>query len=217
MIARPTSLCALAGNWQGEMPDGGAMCERKFDGWRLLHIEGQALTRNGAPYQGIRHIERALAVLQKQFSEPHFMDGEFIVGSGIHTLAQTKAHQDQGRKGGDAGVLWLFDAVPLDAWERNDCEMPLWERKNALAGAIGRMMDAPEAWEMGWTDGVDCPVKLVPDQWAFDRGDVERMALDVWADGGEGVLIKSAEAPYRRNRSPAWQKYRRDIQQRIAA
>ncbi len=217
MIARPTSLCALAGNWQGEMPDGGAMTESKLDGWRLLYIDGQCFTRNGMPYKGVRHIERALALLQMQFDRPHFLDGEFVVGTGIHTLAQTKAHQDSGWKGGDAGTLWLFDTVPLDRWRSDDCEMPLYERKKALGGAIRGMMGAPEAWELGWTEGVECPVKIVPDQWAFDRGDVERMALDVWARGGEGVLVKDAESLYRRRRSEAWQKYRKDISLRRAA
>lgn len=217
MTARPSSLCALAGNWSGDLPDGGAMVERKHDGWRLLYIDGQCFTRNGMPYRGIRHIERALAVLQRQFDRPAFFDGEFVVGTGIHTLAQTKEHQDSGWKGGDAGTLWLFDAVPLDAWKRDDCEMPLYERKNALEWAIVGMMDSPEAWEMGWTEGVECPVRLVPDQWAFDRGDVKRMALDVWARGGEGVLVKDASTPYRRNRSPAWAKYRRPVEERMAA
>lgn len=210
-------LCQLASDWGGALPDGGCMVERKHDGWRLLHLEGQCLTRNGIPYRGIGHIERALAILQLQFDEPMFLDGEFVVGVGLHTLAQTKAHQDSGWKGGNAGMLYLFDCVPLDRWRSDDDETPLYARKGALTQAWERMMASNEAWESGWSEGVPTPIVVIPDLWAFDRRDVERMALDVWSAGGEGIIVKDAESPYRRNRSKAWAKYRRPIERRNAA
>lgn len=214
---RPNELCQLAGNWAGQMPDGGAMIERKHDGHRFLWIDGKAFTRNGMPYRGIGHIGRALALLERQFDCPMFFDGEFVVGEGLDTLAQTKAHQERGWKAGNAGTLHLFDCLPMADWQADDSEAPLYERKKVLQGAIEGMMGEPEAWEMGWTEGVPCPVRFVPDQWAFNAGDVERMAREIWSAGGEGVMVKDALQPYRRKRVDAWRKYRRDISRRGAA
>lgn len=214
---RPQELCHIAGVWRGAMPDGGAMVEQKHDGWRLLWINGQAFTRNGMPYRGIGHIERSLALLERQFNRPMFLDGEFVVGEGVETLAMTKAHQDRGWREGDAGTLHLFDCLPMDDWMADDSDTPLYERKRRLRGAIEGMMAAPEAWEMGWTEGVPCPIRFVPDQWAFDARDVERMALDVWSAGGEGVMVKACDTPYRRKLTDAWQKHRRNLARRRAA
>jgi ATP-dependent DNA ligase len=218
MMKSPSSLCQLATVYHGKMPDkDGAMVERKMDGWRFLWIKGQPFTRNGIPMRGVGHIERALELLQAQYDCPMMFDGELVVGSGIDTLAQTKMHCERGWRGGDAGMLHLFDAVPMAQWNHDDCPMPLYARKLRLAEAIGGMMTDPLSWEYAWGDGVQCPVKMVADLWAFNARDVESMARDVWAMGGEGVIVKDAMAPYRRNRSPSWAKYRRDIKMRIAA
>lgn len=214
---RPNELCQLAGVWRGDVQGRGMLCEQKRDGWRLLHINGKCFTRNGMPYRGIGHIERALALLQAQFDSPMFFDGEFVVGEGVETLAMTKAHQDSGWRSGDAGVLHLFDCLPMAAWEADDDETPLYERKRLLRGAIEGMMRAPEAWEMGWSEGVPCPIRFVPDDWVFEARDVERLANEVWSAGGEGVVVKNERAPYRRKRTDAWRKYRRDLARRRAA
>lgn len=216
-MTRPASLCQLATDWGGDLPPLGAMAERKHDGWRFLWIDGKAFTRNGMPYRGIGHIERAIGLLQRQFDRPMFLDGEFVVGTSLHTLAQTKAHQDRGWKSGDAGKLWLFDAVPLDQWRSDDCEMLLWERKKALAVAIAGMRADPLSWEFGWDEGIECPIGLVADHWIADRRAAERMASEIWQAGGEGIVIKDADSHYRRNRNAAWQKYRRPIERRNAA
>lgn len=214
---RPSSLCQLARDWMGEIPEGGAMVERKHDGWRALWFKGQLWTRNGMPYRGIGHIVPVLQAIEREFGCPMFLDGEFVVGEGVNTLAQTKAHQERGWRGGDAGRLWLFDAMPLAAWEGDCCPTPLYARKQALTDAVGAMKAHPLSWEYSWWESGDCPVAVVPDQWAFDMADAETMAREVWSAGGEGVVIKDPMSAYRRNRNSAWCKYRRDIERRIAA
>jgi ATP-dependent DNA ligase len=49
-------------------------------------------------------------------------------------------------------------------------------------------------------------VQVVKDEWAFTESDVHDMVQRVWAEGGEGVMLKDPEVPYRRNRARAWQK-----------
>jgi ATP-dependent DNA ligase len=41
------------------------------------------------------------------------------------------------------------------------------------------------------------------------------MAREMWAAGLEGIVLKDAEAPYRRNRNAAWQKIGRPWQQKL--
>lgn len=210
---QPASLCQLAGNWGGKA-NRGDLIETKHDGWRFLWINEKPFTRNGTPYRGVKHIEKALSVLKKQFDCSMVFDGEFVVGSGINTLAQTKAHQESGWKAGNDGVLHIFDALPLDEWKYAEGSMALRARKERLKGAFGGIWNEPEAWELGWTDGTNCPIRLVDHVDAANEYTVERVAKDVWARGGEGVVTKDANAPYRRNRNQTWLKLRRDISER---
>lgn len=190
------------------------MVERKHDGWRMFRNRGRHFTRNGIPFRGISHIERAAAFLQQQFNRPMFFDGEFTVGTGIDTLAQTKAHQDHGWREGDAGTFWIFDCLPMSDWEFAESDTPLVERKAILKAGIDRMMADPLSWEFGWADGTECPLRYVEDQWADSAYDVRDMARSIWAEGGEGVVVKDPMAPYRRNRNEAWLKLRLDIEKR---
>lgn len=210
---RPPHLCQLLGNWKGHA-DKGDWIEQKHDGWRFNWIRGQALTRNGMPFRGIGHIERALHVLERQFGQPMFFDAEYVVGTGIDTLAQTKAHQDRGWRDGDAGTLWLFDCLPMTDWEFAESDTPLSERWEALRGSFGGMMAAPEAWEMGWTDGTPCPLRLVEHSTVESEFSVMLAAKEIWARGGEGVVVKKPSSPYRRTRNESWLKLRLDIEKR---
>lgn len=211
--ARPSELCMLAGRWAGVMPDpAGALVERKHDGFRCLFfpgLDGQSAlwTRSGMPMPGVGHILARLLEVEAAMGGPHMIDGEFVVDG---TLAATKAHYDRGWRLGDAGTFHAFDAVPLDDWQRGRCDIPLHERKAALARAIAATAPDPAAWEWregsrGARHGVD-PVELVADAWVFDAADVEAEARAAWAAGHEGIMIKRAEAPYVRARSSDWMK-----------
>ncbi len=198
------------------MPDtDGAMVERKHDGFRCLFFPGldeqPALwTRNGMPMPGASHILTRLLEIEAAMGAAHMIDGELVVDG---TLAATKAHYDRGWRLGDAGTFHAFDAVPLVDWERGQCDVPLHERKAALARAIAATAPDAGAWEWregthGAGHGVD-PVELVPDLWMFDAADVEAEARSAWAAGHEGIIVKDASAPYIRARSNAWLKLKR--------
>lgn len=201
------ALAQELGIWNGKAD--GVYCERKWDGWRLIRFDGQCRTRQGMPYRGIRHIERALDFLAEHFDEPMAFDGEFVVGEGPDTLAMTKAHQEQGWKAGDAGRLYLFDAIPLARWEAGLDPTPLYKRKARLEAAHAAMMANPLSWEFGWGDGVECPLVLVESRWCDGPAEVEAMAREVWRQGGEGVVAKQYDAPYRRERNTDWRKLKR--------
>lgn len=198
------------------MPDGGALVELKVDGWRCLFFPGRdgkpgLWTRGGMPIMGADHVLDRLLMIEADMGGQWMIDGEFQVDG---SLSATKAHLEGGwRLGVDVGTFFAFDAVPLDDWHRGRCDMPLFERKAALARAIEATAPDPEAWEWregsrGAGHGVD-PVQLIPDVWLFDAVDVDVEAQRVWAQGLEGLVVKEATSPYVRARSDAWMKVKR--------
>lgn len=213
--SRPAELCQLAGRYAGRLPDAGVMAEEKIDGWRCLFFPGVdrkpgLWTRGGLPFRGVDHILSRLIEIEAALGAPHMIDGEFQVDG---TLAATKAHQERGWRLGDAGTLFAFDAVPLADWERGRCDMPLYERKAALRAAIEATAPDAHAWEWregskGAGHGIDS-VRYLEDAWMFDDADVRVEAERVWAAGGEGLMLKQADAPYIRARSDAWLKVKR--------
>lgn len=221
-----TALCMLSGDWRGDLPPDGLMGEVKHDGWRALwlpDITGRwgLWTRNGHPIEGIAHIAHRLAQMELIADEPMMFDAEFQVAG---TLAATKHWCESGwRRGGESGVLRLFDAITVAEWRAGGSDVPLYQRKARLA-ALFDAAAADEALSWEWrpgSRGADDPecVRLVPDEWVNDADDVRDAANRVWAAGGEGLMLKDPMAPYRRKRSDAWQKVKRENQHkwRIAA
>ncbi|CDO34024.1 ATP-dependent DNA ligase [Novosphingobium sp. KN65.2] len=207
-----TALCHLLGDWRGTLPTDGAMIERKWDGWRCLRFHGidekpHLFTRQGQPIHGCDHIARRLAAIEEVAGEKLFIDGELVVDG---TLAATKAWAEGGwRRGGERGVFHAFDAMPYREWQAGGSDTPLIERKAWLK----ELLEASEPEDDGWTwapgsRGALTPtaVQLVTDEWAFTESDVVDMVRRVWAEDGEGVVIKRAESPYRRSRTDAWLK-----------
>lgn len=213
---RPRELCQLAGRWTGHVPEGGIACEEKRDGWRALWfpgLDGQARlwTRNGQPIEGADHIAHRLAIMERAAGQPMMFDGEFIVDG---SLAATKQWCESGwKRGGNAGVLYLFDAMPLADWTRGRCDMRWIERKTLLRGIWDKAQADPLSWE--WAprsrgQGQDTPiVEILDDLWLFTADDVREEASRVWARGGEGLMLKDPEAPYGRARSSAWLKVKK--------
>ena len=210
---RPTSLVQLAGEWRGAIPAGGVMVETKVDGWRAARFPGvdgrvRLWSRNGMPIEA-EHILHRLGLMERVAGEPLMFDGEFLVGD---TLAATKAWAERGwRMGGEAGQFFAFDCLTLAEWRAGGSDVPLYQRKRQLLDLARAVEDDPAlSWEWrpgsrGRDDSVP-PVVVLPDTWAFDPADVMAEARRVWAADGEGLMLKDAESPYRRNRSDAWMK-----------
>ena len=211
-----TQLCQLLGDWRGAVPAEGTWLERKFDGWRALRfagIDGQVRlwTRNGLPIEGAAHVMWRLEEMEREAGEPWMFDGEFVVDG---SLAATKAWAEKGWKaGGEAGVFHLFDGMPLREWKAGGGDTPLYMRKARLRALFDASAGDGWTWRPG-SRGRDefgpAAVQLVEEHWASDAADVLDHAQRVWAADGEGVVVKDAEAPYRRSRNNTWQKVKRD-------
>ncbi|MBB4859607.1 ATP-dependent DNA ligase [Novosphingobium chloroacetimidivorans] len=192
------------------MPEGGVLAERKWDGWRCLYFRGldgkpRLWSRNGMPLEGADHILHRLMLIEEQAGENLFIDGEVVVDG---TLAATKQWFERGyRKGGVDGTLHLFDVMAEAQWRAGGAETPLIERKALLAGLVEQMPADTWEWREGshGADEAGC-VQLVADTWLFDDAQVLTEAQRVWAQDGEGLMLKDAAAPYICSRTSSWLK-----------
>lgn len=214
----PNELCQLAADWRGDLPPSGLAFEQKHNGWRGLYFRGhdgqpRLWTRQGHRIEGTEHIVHRLQLFERMAGQPLFVDGEFVVDG---SLEATKAWCESGwRRGGEAGLFYAFDVVPVVNWVTGGWDEPWHSRKAMLAKLAAKVEADPVlAWEWrpgsrGRDDGRS-PVIVVPDSWVFDHADVVAEARRVWAARGEGIMLKDPEAPYRRNRNDAWQKVKRE-------
>ena len=207
LIARPRELFQLAGEWRGSLPYIGAMVEEKIDGVRAGWIGGELLTREGIPIGGIEHIAYRMRSIEKAVGHAIFFDGEFLAPGGYHA---TLRHIGQGLRAPEQGTLHLFDAMPAEEWAEGGTTRQLAERKRMLRDWLKLAADPSAEWE--WRPGtkgrepIGPALSFVPDTWAASEADVQRLADEIWARDGEGVVIKDAESVYCRARTNAWRK-----------
>lgn len=199
-----------------DVPEAGFMVEEKRDGWRAGYWRGRdgeakLWTKNGHEIHGVGHILHKLSIMERIVGEPMFFDGEFMVGD---TLAATKAWCESGHKqGGENGTLHLFDCMPESDWRAGGCDMPLIERKarlRTLHDAADATLSGDWAWRAG-TKGKepDTPTAIIPHDWTMAACGVMMLAEQVWARGGEGLVVKDPASAYRRGRNDGWCKVKR--------
>jgi ATP-dependent DNA ligase len=211
LTRRPAELCQLAGVWRGDVEAGGTWCEPKIDGVRAIWRESELVTREGVAIHGAEHIRTALLELEAIAGRPLVFDGEFqVAGSYLATLQ----HVGKGAKADSAGTLWLFDVLPLEVWHGDDDDEPLHKRKAFLAALSAeweaRQRAARSAWDWAGHTRQKGPIRIMRDEWLPDAAAVHARAQEVWAADGEGLMLKDWEAPYRRSRSNAWRKVKRE-------
>lgn len=187
--------------------------EVKIDGWRCLYFRGidgqpRLWSRNGMPLEGADHILHRLRLIEEAAGEAIMLDGEIQVDG---TLAATKSWFERGwKRGGEAGVLHLFDAMPLSAWRAGGWERPLLERKEWLRTIVGAVNE-PWDWRprSAGRDDLEC-VQVMADTWIFGEAHAIEEAQSVWAAGGEGIVLKDPASPYQRLRCDAWLKCKQE-------
>lgn len=202
-------LCQIASDFRGRVLPHGMMLEQKINGIRGLVFQGidgitRMFTRKGYFVEGTEHILYFLAHMERLASESMVWDGEFQVGCDRET---TKRWVDFGwKQGGEAGHFYLFDCLPLSAWKAGGYLNPLYERKASLQALHKAVVENDDLqWEFRpGSRGDDSwvrSVSLLPDTWVFNAEGAISEARRIWADGGEGAVLKDAEAPYLRQRN----------------
>jgi DNA ligase-1 len=200
----PTFACQLAhdsANHEGKLASK-KLIEVKLDGVRVITVvwpDGRVLqfSRNGKELVNFEHIKQELALNASTFTEPMVLDGE-VMSSSFQDLMK-QVHRKDNVAAGDA-VLWLFDALPLSAFE---------------AGVYNVKQKIRSDWLHNWYD-----TKLTKsmanvrclDQATIDLDTEEGQRLfrmynkSAIENGYEGIMIKDLDAAYECKRSVAWLK-----------
>lgn len=164
--------------------------EPKYDGFRMLaFVDGDDVylqSRGGKPM--LRYFPE-----QRFPADTYVLDGELVIldddGAEVFDALQNRIHPAQSR------IERLAEETPaifraFDLLARGDedlMERPFHERRAALVELIGGFDGAVEAGPGGWSAGT---VELTPVT-------LEAAAAEPWLEGGEGVIAKQLEAPYR--------------------
>jgi DNA ligase-1 len=210
----PTFACQLAhdsANHEGKLA-GQKLIEVKLDGVRVITIvwpDGRVLqfSRNGKELVNFEHIKQELALNASTFTEPMVLDGE-VMSSSFQDLMK-QVHRKDNVAASDA-VLWLFDVLPLSAFE---------------AGVYRVKQRDRTAWLHNWYD-----TKLMKsmanvrclDQATIDLDTEEGQRLfrmynkSAIENGYEGIMIKDLDAAYECKRSVAWLKLKPFIEVSLA-
>lgn len=200
----PTFSCQLAhdsANHEGKLA-GRKLIEVKLDGVRVITVvwpDGRVLqfSRNGKELVNFPHIREELAQNAHTFTEPMVLDGE-VMSSSFQDLMK-QVHRKDNVAAGDA-ILWLFDALPLSAFE---------------AGVYNVKQRDRTAWLHDWYNNklsrhpanVWCLDQAVIDLDTEEGQNLFRMYNKSAIENGfEGIMIKDLDAPYECKRSTAWLK-----------
>ena len=159
--------------------------ELKFDGYRALVALGKGgariHTRNGHDWSD--RFAPLLPAVEELPARTALIDGEIVAGAG---LAGFSTLQEAIRLGGPF-TFYAFDLLHRDGADLS--RKPLSERRKALEDVLS---DAPPL-------GLIQPSPVI-------AGDPEAPFEAICAAGGEGLISKRIDAPYRGGRSTLWLK-----------
>lgn len=159
--------------------------ELKFDGYRALCAVGQGgvrvFSRNG--HDWTQRFAPLVRPLERLGCDSALIDGEVTVGAGLYGFGALQ----RAIKAGGPFTLHAFDLLALDG--RSLASEPLRARRAALEALFS---DVP----------LEGRLQLSP----VLRGDASAAFAAICEAGGEGLISKRIDAPYRGGRSSAWEK-----------
>jgi DNA ligase-1 len=163
-------------------------------------------SRNGKEFENFPQIADAILDQRRAFqwgrgTGGHFvLDGE-IVGESFQKLMR-QAHRKNDAK--TAGMIYhIFDILPLDALKEGHCNLQQYKRIEWLESARNILMETDCLRIM---NGLDVDLDT-----AEGHDIMQRYAESAVAEGFEGIMIKSMDAPYECKRSDSWMKWKPTI------
>jgi DNA ligase 1 len=184
--------------------------ECKLDGVRVLAmVSGANVTlysRNGKEFENFPQIADAIEDVRKHFqygrgTGGHYvLDGE-IVGENFQQLMR-QAHRKSNAE--TTGMVYhIFDIIPLEAFQEGHWNVGQYKRLEWLESARAGL---EETTCLRIMPGLDVNLDT-----AEGHDIMHRYAEDAVAEGFEGIMIKSLDAPYECKRSDFWMKWKPTI------
>lgn len=181
--------------------------EVKLDGVRVLAVVSGGscvlYSRNGKEFANFPQIADAILDQRKAFQHGrgtggHFvLDGE-IVGESFQKLMKQAQRKSNAETTGM--VYHIFDIIPLDSFKEGHWNAQQYKRIEWLESARSQLMETDCLRIM---NGLDVDLDT-----AEGHDIMNRYAQDCVAEGFEGIMIKSLDAPYECKRSDFWMKYK---------
>lgn len=210
--AVPVFSCQLATSCE-DRPEmsGKKRVEPKLDGVRVLMLctisdDGQRLvssySRNGKVFENFGHIEEQIMSKMDYLSvktgfTSFFLDGE-VVGNTFQELMRQARRKENVQA--DDSVYHIFDIIPASDFVRGHWNTPL-NKRLMLLEKIRSTVD--ELSSVAFLPHIEVDLDT-----ALGREQFDRYAKDCVADGFEGVMIKSLNAPYECKRNTFWLKWK---------
>jgi hypothetical protein len=169
-----------------------AAVELKYNGICLCYGGGEARTLEGVRMECADHLIADFQDIERAFGEPMFFQAEYLLPGQPFEATQAAFNRGQ-----PTGAAFIFEAVPIRAWEGQEHSEPLFMRRRRLEQASAQVkysLVRPALHAQGFT-----------------QEGIELAAGAVWQDGEEGVVIKDLTAPFVRKRSRSWMKLRREL------
>ena len=208
----PVFTCQLAQDStdQPKKLKGVKRLEVKLDGVRVLAVvDGSNVTlfsRNGKEFANFPQIADAIEDARKHFQWGRGTGGRFVLDGEIVGESFQKLMKQAHRKSDaqtDGMVYHIFDILPLDSLQEGHCNIQQYKRIEWIESARDRLLETPCLRIM---NGLDVDLDT-----AEGHDIMNRFAQDAVAEGFEGIMIKSMDAPYECKRSDFWMKWKPTI------
>ena len=184
--------------------------EVKLDGVRVLAVfNGNSVTlysRNGKEFQNFKEIAQFLGTNRNLFQHGTRTGGRFVLDGEIVGESFQKLMRQAHRKSNaetEGMVYHVFDFIPLDDFERGHWNAQQHKRLACLDLARERLANSDMVQIM--------PGMEVDLDTAEGHDIMRRFAEASVAEGYEGIMIKSLDAPYECKRSSFWMKWKPTI------
>jgi DNA ligase-1 len=184
--------------------------EVKLDGVRVLAVVDGAnvnlFSRNGKVFENFPQIADAIEDTRQFFMRGTGFGGRFVLDGEIVGESFQKLMRQAHRKT-DAvteGMIYhIFDIIPLESLQEGHCNIQQYKRIEWLERAQETLLETSCLRIM---NGLEVDLDT-----AEGHDIMQRFAESAVAEGFEGIMIKSMDAPYECKRSDSWMKWKPTI------
>lgn len=182
--------------------------EVKLDGVRVLAVvDGNGVTlfsRNGKQFENFPQIADAILEARRHFQYGRGTGGRFVLDGEIVGESFQKLMRQAHRKSDaqtEGMVYHIFDIIPLDSFQEGHSNLQQYKRIEWIESARSILADETSCLRI--MNGLEVDLDT-----AEGHDIMQRFAEASVAEGFEGIMIKSMDAPYECKRSDFWMKWK---------
>lgn len=187
--------------------------EAKLDGVRVLAVvQGMSVTlmsRNGKEFANFPQIATDIMKFRAAFQSNLGSGGRFVLDGEVTGESFQKLMKQAQRKSDveTSGMVYsIFDIIPLDDFQRGYWNAQQHKRFDILDRARSALNEVTAPHNLRIVTGLEVDLDT-----SEGHDIMNRYAQDCVAEGYEGIMIKSVDAPYVCKRADYWMKWKPTI------